>query len=551
MKRFYRNGLFMMAAGLLAASCANYNDIDGVVVAGDPSYEQPYADYAPVKSYIDRSKYPTLTIGTTMSAKEFNNQTLAHAAAITNVDELAFGTSFMPKQIITAKGTMNFVSMKDLLDHSVEIGAKVFGSPIASNANQAEDWIKYLTSPIEVRVDFVGGKKVDYTTMDTFEGTVEKGTGEIVKFQGQNVLNVGTRSNVRIIEGFEVDPHATYTTTFLARGEEDADDVSFSVTFAGNKIEGTGTGGKFTLRKGTWTQVVVEGKCAADETEGYLRIENGRQSVIYVKDVQVGYTPDPHRDQTEKEINDTIHYAMKTWCDALMNNNAGRITSFDLIDDAINSTSELENGMLDLKHSTDKIFWQDIFGSEMYAKKVADYASTAFSKYGGNASDLKFFISESGLDNDKKFESLKYWIDVWKSNGAKIDGINAKVNLSYSENAEKQAENQASIDNLLQKLANTGMMIRISNFDIKYQDATGTNVTAAQITPEQRQNLADYYAYVIKSYMSKIPQDKQAGICKASLCDTSDPVGLWSVNKKGEWVRTVTYKAFCDALSGK
>ena len=51
--------------------------------------------------------------------------------------------------------------------------------------------------------------------------------------------------------------------------------------------------------------------------------------------------------------------------------------------------------------------------------------------------------------------------------------------------------------------------------------------------------------------MSKIPQDKQAGICKGNLSDTSDPVGLWSVNKSNDWVRTATYKAFCDALSGK
>ena len=50
--------------------------------------------------------------------------------------------------------------------------------------------------------------------------------------------------------------------------------------------------------------------------------------------------------------------------------------------------------------------------------------------------------------------------------------------------------------------------------------------------------------------MTKIPHDKQAGLCKGNLADTTDPVGLWYVDNR-DWVRTATYKAFCDALSGK
>jgi hypothetical protein len=52
--------------------------------------------------------------------------------------------------------------------------------------------------------------------------------------------------------------------------------------------------------------------------------------------------------------------------------------------------------------------------------------------------------------------------------------------------------------------------------------------------------------------MDNIPNDKQAGICKGNLADTADPVGLWSIDSKSkDWVRTATYKAFCDALNGQ
>ena len=168
---------------------------------------------------------------------------------------------------------------------------------------------------------------------------------------------------------------------------------------------------------------------------------------IYIQKVQVGYYPDNHRPQTEQELTDTIHYALNAWCDGLMKINAGRIKSFDLIDEAIDSKATLENGMYDLKHSTEKIFWQDILGSENYAPVVSKVASTAFENHGGDPAQLKFFISETGLEDTKKLESLKYWMGIWENNGAKIDGINAKLNLTFSEDAATQAANKASLEN--------------------------------------------------------------------------------------------------------
>ena len=549
MKKLVRNGLLMLAVGALVVSCADYNVTDDFKAEPDPSFVEPYKDLDPVKSYINREQCPNLTLGAMLDVSEFNKQELAHAAAVTNFDNLAFGASLMSGAIINAKGVMNFLDMKDLLDHVEEIGGEVFGSPIVANDNQADDWLSTLTAPIEIIVDYVEGKTVDYTTMTSFEGTVEKGTATIEKYDGENALKISSASSVRIIEGFDLDSLATYTTTFWAKADKD---VNFSVVFSGNPIDGGSANGRFSLAGGNWKKIVVESQSASGETEGYLRIETARGTPVYIQKVQVGYYPDNHRPQTAQEKSDTINYALNAWCDGLMKINAGRIKLFDLVDEAI-GTDELDNGMYDLKHSTDKFFWQDVLGSENYAPVVSKVASGAYQKYDGDPAALKFFISESSLENEKKFESLKYWMSIWDANGAKIDGVNAKLNLTYSEDPETQEANKASLDNLLANLANlasTGKLIRLSNFDIIYKNAAGTKVSAKDITDEQRQSLADYYGYVIKSYMAKIPHEKQAGICKGNLADTSDPVGLWAVENK-DWVRTATYKAFCDALSGK
>ena len=556
MKKFFRNGLLMLAAGALAVSCADYNVTDDFRAQPDPSFVEPYKDLGPIKSYIDRDKFPNMSLGATLKVADFNKQELAHAAAITNFDNVAFGTTLMSGTIVNARGVMNFLDMSDLLDHVDEIGGEVFGSPIFANANQADEWISTLTAPIEIPVDFVEGKSVDFNEMSVgpYTGTIENESGKasIVRYDGQNVLQINNMTNVRIVEDFEVDPKARYTITFWAKGARADREVKFNVNFSGNNIEGSGTNGTWVAKGDKWTKIVVEAQSAPDATEGFFRIDNGRGGNLYIQKAQIGYYPDNHRPQTQEEISDTIDYAIETWCDGLMKINRGRINAFDIIDEAIDAQTTLDNGMYDLKHSTEKIFWQDILGSENYVPVVSKVASEAYERYDGDPSLLRFFISESGLEDPKKMESLEYWMDIWDAKGAKIDGINAKLNLVYSEDAATQADNVAKLNTLLDNLAATGKLVRLSNFDIKYQSADGTNVTADKISADQRQQLADFYGYVIKSYMNKIPHEKQAGICKGNMADTNDPVGLWSIDKNSkDWVRTATYKAFCDALSGE
>ena len=549
------NGLLAVGGLMLAVSCADYNDTYDFTAEGDPSYTIPYADLAPVKSYINRDKYPNMSLGATLKVADFNKQELAHAAAITNFNNVSFGSTLMSGAIVGEKGIMNFLSMMELLNHMQEINGEVYGSAIAANANQADKWIKYLTSPIEIQVDPIEDKFVDYTTMEEWHGTKISGKNDpkIVKnYDGDdNALMIPKNSKVYIVEDFDVDVVGKYTITFYAQVEKE---TSLICTFSDSTImENEKDKKKFTIKAGKWQKVVLENiKSAENATAGYLMIEGNKNSEVYIKTVSVVHYPDNHRPQTDQEKNDTIRYALNAWCDGLMKYNEGRIKSFDLIDKAIDNKTLEGTDVYDLKHAgADQIFWQDILGSENYAPEVSKIAQEAFVKYGGNADDLKFFICESGLDEPKKMSSLKYWMNIWEQKGAKIDGINAELSLTFSEDAATQDANFKKYQALLQSLKETNKLIRLSNFDVKYQDADGASVTAATITDAQRQKLADYNGKLLKEYMNTIPNEKQAGICKSNMVDSNDPVGLWSLNDKKDWVRNATYKAFCDALSGK
>ena len=564
-------GLFAVSGLLLAVSCADYNDLGGFKADPDPSYNLEYTDLNAVKSYINKTDCPNMTIDAAIKLKEFNKQAFDHAVTITNFDGVAFGYSFMPAAYVSKKGYMNFMDLKEALGHISEIDCNVHGSPIFANEQQSDEWFSALTAPVEIQVLPINDVDVDYSTAETFTGTSLRGKPAIEKDMDSkgNALRIPKKSEVYIVEGFDLDPQGFYTITFTVRAYKDTKktemdkDENIWCTFADSLVNtGKDKNGKlipknFTIRPGAWQTVKVEWVPAKTATKGYLLIEGNLNSVLYIRNVHVEHTPDNHRPQTKQEMNDTIRYAINKWCDGLMEANAGRIKSFDLIDKALDSKAEIEPGILDLKHSTDQIFWQDYLedathtGSELYGAIVSKAASEAFVKYGGNAEELKFFISETGLENQKRLESLKYWMKKWEDNGAKIDGINAELNLTYVENAD----NETVVNTLLDNLVKTGKLIRLSNFDVKYQDADGNAVMADKITKEQRQKLADFHAFVIKAYMSKVPKEQQAGLCKGNIFDLSngsgDPVGLWSKATNGDWLRNATYKAFCDALSGK
>ena len=557
-------GLLAVSGLLLTVSCADYNDLGGFKADPDPSYKLEYTDLNAVKSYINKTDCPNMTIDAAIKLKEFNKQAFDHAVTITNFDGVAFGYSFMPAAYVSKKGYMNFMDLKEALDHTSEIDCNVHGSPIFANEQQSDEWFGALTAPIEVQVLPINDVDVDYSTMDVFTGTSLRGKPSIVKnFDDKgNVLMVPKRSKPYIVEGFDLDPQGFYTVTFTVRSEESMkNDENIRCTFSDSLVNtGKDKNGdlipkQYTVRPGGWQTVKVEWVPAKEATKGYLMIEGNLNTVLYVRNVHVEHTPDNHRPQTKQEMNDTIRYAVNKWCEGLMEANAGRIKSFDLIDKPLDSKAEIEPGILDLKHSDSQIFWQDYLedathtGSELYGAVVSKAASEAFVKHGGNAEELKFFISETGLEDQQRLESLKYWIKKWEDNGAKIDGINAGLDLTYVENAD----NETVVNTLLDNLAKTGKLIRLSNFDVKYQDADGNAVMADKITKEQRQKLADYHAFVIKAYMSKIPKELQAGLCKGNIFDLSngsgDPVGLWSKATNGDWLRNATYEAFCKALS--
>jgi GH35 family endo-1,4-beta-xylanase len=244
----------------------------------------------------------------------------------------------------------------------------------------------------------------------------------------------------------------------------------------------------------------------------------------------------------------TIYTAeLDKWIKAIGEAGKDKVTSWSVVYQPMDETDPTQ---LRSKPSTGTIpantfYWQDYLGK--------DYAAIAIGmlKQYANATDKIFFTETNLVDNLAKIQGLKDFITYTEGEGAQVDGIATELALNVD--ADK-----AKIETMLQSLAATGKLIKISALDI------GTGTTTAQATPTLYQQQADMYKWFVKAYNDLIPANQRAGITFRSPHDRisgdswrpNEPVGLWTRFTTGSTVkaglqRKPAYLGVIEALQGK
>ena len=267
--------------------------------------------------------------------------------------------------------------------------------------------------------------------------------------------------------------------------------------------------------------------------------------------------------QTPEEKKDTLTWAMTNWIKGMMEATDGKVSAWDAVNEAISGADTDGDGWYDLQHAAtgdpaNNFYWQDYLGDQDYVRLVIAKAREYFM---GDPAGLKLFINdynlESDWDDNKKLKSLIHWISVWESDGVtKIDGIGTQMHVSCYENPEIQASKEEHVVKMLQLLAESGKLVKISELDMGYVDANGSTVPTTSMTEEQHQAMAKYYQFIVDKYFEIIPAAQQYGITQWCITDASgelgtgwrggEPVGLWDQN----YNRKHTYAGFAAGLQG-
>ncbi|MBO5549942.1 MAG: endo-1,4-beta-xylanase [Prevotella sp.] len=141
-------------------SCAD-NDMIGLDGTPDKparlaAYE--YLDsYSPLKTYIDKSKYPNFKLGTGVTVADYNQKALTYRLVNTNFDEIVAGNAMKMASCVNDKGEMDFSKVQAFVQAATDTDVNIYGHTLAWHSQQPVKWLNKLLEDKPLPEDPNGG----------------------------------------------------------------------------------------------------------------------------------------------------------------------------------------------------------------------------------------------------------------------------------------------------------------------------------------------------------------------------------------------------------
>jgi endo-1,4-beta-xylanase len=192
----------------------------------------------------------------------------------------------------------------------------------------------------------------------------------------------------------------------------------------------------------------------------------------------------------------------------------GKVYAWDAVNEIINDgNGTLRNNPTPGTTTGDAFYWSEYLGRG-YVAKVFNYAHAA-------DPNVPLFINDYNLESDNvKLDSLIGLVNELKTQGVPISGIGVQMHISIN-------NNKSAIDLCFQKLANTGLKIRVSEMDVRINPG---NLPGFAGTGDLLNQQADMYNYVANSYLRNVPKAQQFGFT------------IWGISDKDSWIVTTQNK---------
>lgn len=317
-----------------------------------------------------------------------------------------------------------------------------------------------------------------------------------------------------------------------------------------------------------WKEVDVATTCNGDNALRLLLNIGKYAGTLHIDDFEVYYMKSANSiPLTDEEKKSLLTDAMGKWIDGMMEATDGYVTSWDVVNEALSGADKDGDGKFDLQSAKrgnvsaadakNNFYWQDYLGDIDYVRTAVAAARKSFADHNGDPEKLKLFINdynlESDWDDNGKLKSLIQWIKDWEADGVtKIDGIASQMHISCYADPKTQESKKNHIVKMLELMAGSGKLCKISELDMGYVDAAGNSVTYDQMTEEQHKEMRDLYTFVLQKYFEIIPVAQQYGITQWCATDSpkdsgwrkGEPTGLWDLN----YLRKHTYAGFAAGL---
>ena len=549
MKKIHNILLASAAATLLLTGCVE--DFDTSYPAGEKPESVAMDDLT--RGYEVLKNYTGMKLGANLTIADLKAANTSFSTVLANFNEVNVADGFSHAAVVADDGSINAADNADAVQKAIDAGLVPCASLFAPNTwnmnvmNEAtkDTWVEGENLDYHQKYDFESSAIGDVFGTDKDSKVAKDPTGK----NGKSLCNKKAAKfiefPVNLPEGASLSTIKTISFDYYSSNVKK--DVVIRVK-VGDKALQLRNFGVPTKAK-TWETFVVDlSKVDLTETFDVDALKSSDISLVigqaaapqqvYVDNIDI-YSPyqkpghfDP-RPAEEKAAD--VKEAMFAYVDNIMENYGDKVQAWNvasnLIEDLFYSLKSSENMV-----ATDEFYPNDYLDENW----VADVCKEIHSK----KAEAKLFYSEENMLTDAaKTEAAINYINQWNEAGAKIEGIDAKLDVPY--NSSSLAETKANIDNLLATLKASGLEVRLSDMNVYLADASGTIADQSKATFEDYKGMAELYAYILNKAQDVLG-DKLYGVSFSTINQGATGVGLWS-----NFNRLPTYVGVVNGLQKK
>ena len=531
MKKIHNILLASAAASMLLTGCVE--DFDTSYAAGEKPESVVMDDLT--RGYEVLKNYTGMKLGANLTIADLKAANTNFSTVLANFNEVNVADGFSHAAVVADDGTVSADASKDAVDAAIAAGlvptASLF-APNAWNMNVMKEatkdtWVDGENIDLHLKYDFEGDAINATFGTDKDSKVAKDPTGK----NGKSLCNKKAAKfiefPVKLPEGASLSTIKTISFDYYSSNVKK--DVVVRVK-VGDKAVQVKNFGVPTKAK-TWETIVADlSKVNLTETfdadalkSSDISLVIGQGAVpqqVYVDNIDIYapyQKPGYYKPRPAEEKAADVKKAMFAYVDSVMQNYGDKVQTWNvasnLIEDLFYSLKSSENMV-----ATDEFYPNDYLDENW----VADVCKEIHSK----KADAKLFYSEENLLMDaQKTEAAINYIKQWNDADAKIEGIDAKLDVPY--NSSSLAETKANIDNLLATLKASGLEVRLSDMNVYLADASGTVADQSKATFEDYKGMAELYAYILNKAQDVLG-DKLYGVSFSTINQGATGVGLWN-----------------------
>lgn len=531
MKKIHNILLASAAATLLLTGCVE--DFDTSYPAGEKPENVAMDDLT--RGYEVLKNYTGMKLGANLTIADLKAANTSFSTVLANFNEVNVTDGFSHAAVVADDGTVSADASKDAVDAAIAAGLVPTASLFAPNAwnmtvmkeATKDTWVEGENVDLHQKYDFESSAIGDVFGTDKDSKVAKDPTGKNGKSLCIKKAAKFIEFPVNLPEGASLSTIKTISFDYYSSNVKK--DVVIRVKVGDKALQLRNFG--IPTKAKTWETFKVDlSKVNLTETfdadalkSSNITLVIGQAAVpqqVYVDNIDIYapyQKPGYYKPRPVEEKAADVKKAMFAYVDSVMQNYGDKVQAWNvasnLIEDLFYSLKSSEN-----MGATDEFYPNDYLDENW----VADVCKEILSK----KADAKLFYSEENLLTDaEKTEAAINYIKQWNEAGAKIEGIDAKLDVPY--NSSSVAEAKANVDILLAKLKASGLQVRLSDMNVYLADAGGTVADQSKATFEDYKGMAELYAYILNKAQDVLG-DKLYGVSFSTINQGTTGVGLWN-----------------------